>query len=163
MLMLLPDFFEVAILFGACFIVNYVTVDAKTNWTEGYVMVSFYVMIVSEVKSLIWTIRFLTLLHCKPGAPERWPSLMCLYLLFMLPWPLLFPGIVYQSPYCSLAFLVSWCCLIPCRHHAIHWPCSLMPLLLTGLTPRSTLILPNAIPSILSYVFYDWIFTVSSF
>jgi Ca2+:H+ antiporter len=43
------DFFEVAILLAACFIVNYVTADAKTNWVEGYAMVSFYVMIVSAL------------------------------------------------------------------------------------------------------------------
>jgi Ca2+/Na+ antiporter len=43
------DFFEIAILLGACFIVNYVTADAKTNWIEGYAMVSFYVMIVSNI------------------------------------------------------------------------------------------------------------------
>ncbi|KAF6762811.1 hypothetical protein DFP72DRAFT_877002 [Ephemerocybe angulata] len=42
---LLFDFFEVAILVGACFIVNYVTADSKTNWAEGATMVSFYVMI----------------------------------------------------------------------------------------------------------------------
>jgi len=42
---LLFDFFEVAILLGTCFIVNYVTADAKTNWVEGYAMVSFYFMI----------------------------------------------------------------------------------------------------------------------
>jgi Ca2+:H+ antiporter len=40
------DFFEVAIVIGACFIVNYVTADAKTSWAEGATMVSFYVMIV---------------------------------------------------------------------------------------------------------------------
>ncbi|KAJ2915034.1 hypothetical protein MD484_g5402, partial [Candolleomyces efflorescens] len=45
-LTLLFDFFEVAIVIGACFIVNYVTADAKTNWAEGATMVSFYVMIV---------------------------------------------------------------------------------------------------------------------
>lgn len=28
------DFFEVALLLGACFLVNYVTADAKTNWVE---------------------------------------------------------------------------------------------------------------------------------
>ncbi|RXW25848.1 hypothetical protein EST38_g60 [Candolleomyces aberdarensis] len=42
---LLFDLFEVAIVIGACFIVNYVTADAKTNWAEGATMVSFYVMI----------------------------------------------------------------------------------------------------------------------
>lgn len=40
------DFFEIAILLGSCFIVNYVTADAKTNWAEGFAMVSFYAMIV---------------------------------------------------------------------------------------------------------------------
>lgn len=41
------DIFEVALLIGACFLVNYVTADAKTNWAEGMVLVAFYVMIVS--------------------------------------------------------------------------------------------------------------------
>jgi Ca2+:H+ antiporter len=39
--------FEVAILLGSCFLVNYVTADAKTNWAEGVAMVTFYIMIVS--------------------------------------------------------------------------------------------------------------------
>lgn len=43
----ITDFFEVSVLLGSCFIVNYVTADAKTNWAEGYAMVSFYFMIVS--------------------------------------------------------------------------------------------------------------------
>jgi Ca2+:H+ antiporter len=43
---LLFDFFEVAILLGSCFLVNYVTADKKTNWVEGLIMVSFYVTIV---------------------------------------------------------------------------------------------------------------------
>ncbi|KAG9090298.1 hypothetical protein FS749_000660 [Ceratobasidium sp. UAMH 11750] len=42
---LLFDLWEVAILIGACFLVNYVTADAKTNWVEGMVMVLFYIMI----------------------------------------------------------------------------------------------------------------------
>ncbi|KAF7301533.1 Sodium calcium exchanger [Mycena indigotica] len=42
---LLFDLFEVALLIGACFIVNYVTADAKTNWAEGFAMLSFYFMI----------------------------------------------------------------------------------------------------------------------
>ncbi|KAF4574673.1 hypothetical protein EYR36_006023 [Pleurotus pulmonarius] len=42
---LLFDMFEVAILLGACFLVNYVTADAKTNWAEGFVMISFYAMV----------------------------------------------------------------------------------------------------------------------
>ncbi|KAJ3505926.1 hypothetical protein NLJ89_g7158 [Agrocybe chaxingu] len=44
-LTLLFDLFEVAILVGACFIVNYVTADSKTNWAEGVAMVTFYAMI----------------------------------------------------------------------------------------------------------------------
>ena len=34
------------ILVAACFLVNFVTADAKTNWAEGSVMVAFYIMIV---------------------------------------------------------------------------------------------------------------------
>lgn len=33
-------------LLGACFLVNYVTADAKTNWAEGFVLLTFYIMIV---------------------------------------------------------------------------------------------------------------------
>ncbi|KAA1470848.1 hypothetical protein DENSPDRAFT_836749 [Dentipellis sp. KUC8613] len=39
------DLFEVTVLIGSCFLVNYVTADAKTNWAEGSIMISFYVMI----------------------------------------------------------------------------------------------------------------------
>ena len=42
------DFFEVAVLLGSCFLVNYVTADKKTNWVEGLIMVSFYIVIVSS-------------------------------------------------------------------------------------------------------------------
>jgi len=42
---MLFDLFEVVLLVGACFLVNYVTADAKTNWAEGWVLVSFYLMI----------------------------------------------------------------------------------------------------------------------
>ncbi|TFK73012.1 hypothetical protein BDN72DRAFT_762300 [Pluteus cervinus] len=44
-LTLLFDFFEVACLLGATFLVNYVTADSKTNWAEGFAMVAFYFMI----------------------------------------------------------------------------------------------------------------------
>ncbi|KAI0065181.1 hypothetical protein BV25DRAFT_1906270 [Artomyces pyxidatus] len=44
-LTLLFDLFEVTVLVGSCFLVNYVTADAKTNWAEGIILVSFYVMI----------------------------------------------------------------------------------------------------------------------
>ncbi|KAI0290217.1 hypothetical protein BC826DRAFT_913469 [Russula brevipes] len=43
---MLFDLFEVVLLVGATFLVNYVTADAKTNWAEGVVLVSFYAMIV---------------------------------------------------------------------------------------------------------------------
>ena len=39
--------YEVAVLLGSCFLVNYVTADSKTNWAEGFAMVAFYLMIVS--------------------------------------------------------------------------------------------------------------------
>ncbi|PIL32583.1 transporter [Ganoderma sinense ZZ0214-1] len=42
---LLFDYFEVGMLLGACLLVNYVTIDAKTNLSEGLTMISFYVMI----------------------------------------------------------------------------------------------------------------------
>ena len=42
------DFYEVALVLGACFLVNYVTADSKTNWVEGFIMVAFYIMIVSN-------------------------------------------------------------------------------------------------------------------
>jgi len=42
---LLFDFFEVALLLGAAFLVNYVTAGAKTNWGEGAALVAFYIMI----------------------------------------------------------------------------------------------------------------------
>ncbi|KAF9505020.1 hypothetical protein BS47DRAFT_1400801 [Hydnum rufescens UP504] len=41
----LADFFEVAVVIGACFLVNNVTDDAKTNWVEGFILLSFYIMI----------------------------------------------------------------------------------------------------------------------
>ncbi|KAI0051280.1 hypothetical protein FA95DRAFT_1554616 [Auriscalpium vulgare] len=44
-LSLLFDLFEVSVIIGSCFLVNYVTADAKTNWAEGIILVAFYVMI----------------------------------------------------------------------------------------------------------------------
>ncbi|KAH9017746.1 hypothetical protein EDB83DRAFT_2528521 [Lactarius deliciosus] len=41
---MLFDLFEVMLLFGACFLVNYVTADGKTNWAEGSILIAFYVM-----------------------------------------------------------------------------------------------------------------------
>lgn len=45
--LLLFDLLEVVVLVAACFLVNFVTADAKTNWAEGAVLVAFYIMIVS--------------------------------------------------------------------------------------------------------------------
>ncbi|KAH8981219.1 hypothetical protein EDB86DRAFT_3131893 [Lactarius hatsudake] len=41
---MLFDLFEVMLLFGACFLVNYVTADGKTNWAEGSILIAFYIM-----------------------------------------------------------------------------------------------------------------------
>lgn len=70
---LLFDFFEIAVLLGSCFIVNYVTADAKTNWAEGFAMVSFYCMIAlcawfypgqPEIGLLLGINHELSLPHC---------------------------------------------------------------------------------------------------
>lgn len=50
-MILLFDYFELALLLGSCFLVNYITADAKTNWVEGLIMVCFYLMIVSIIIS----------------------------------------------------------------------------------------------------------------
>jgi len=42
---LLFDLFEVALIISACFIVNYVTADSKTNWAEGFSLLAYYLMI----------------------------------------------------------------------------------------------------------------------
>ncbi|KAH9895939.1 hypothetical protein C8Q73DRAFT_690170 [Cubamyces lactineus] len=42
---LLFDYFEVALLLGTCFLVNYVTADGETNFAEGFTMFTFYAMI----------------------------------------------------------------------------------------------------------------------
>ena len=51
------DIYEVALILGACFLVNYVTADNKTNWVEGFVMVSFYIMIVCVPSYILSTIK----------------------------------------------------------------------------------------------------------
>jgi len=42
---LLFDIFEVTLLLGACFLANYVMADAKTNYAEGLMLISLYMMI----------------------------------------------------------------------------------------------------------------------
>ncbi|CAE6416938.1 unnamed protein product [Rhizoctonia solani] len=44
-LTLLFDHFEIVVIVGACFLVNSVTQDGRTNWSEGLIMVGFYVII----------------------------------------------------------------------------------------------------------------------
>lgn len=44
-LSLLFDLYEVALIIGSTFLVNYITADAKTNWVEGLIMIGFYTMI----------------------------------------------------------------------------------------------------------------------
>lgn len=70
---LLFDFFEIAVLLGSCFVVNYVTADAKTNWAEGVAMVAFYCMIAvcawfytgqPEIQLLLGIKHELQLKHC---------------------------------------------------------------------------------------------------
>ncbi|KAI0740183.1 hypothetical protein C8Q76DRAFT_790652 [Earliella scabrosa] len=46
---LLFDYFEVAMLLGACFLVNYIMADSMTNMAEGLTMISFYAMIATAV------------------------------------------------------------------------------------------------------------------
>ncbi|KZV70950.1 hypothetical protein PENSPDRAFT_664752 [Peniophora sp. CONT] len=40
------DMFEVTVLVASCFLVNYVTADARTNWPEGVALIAFYAIIV---------------------------------------------------------------------------------------------------------------------
>ncbi|KAG8733194.1 hypothetical protein FRC11_008053 [Ceratobasidium sp. 423] len=44
-LTLLFDHFEIVVIVGASFLVNSVTQDGRTNWSEGLIMVGFYVII----------------------------------------------------------------------------------------------------------------------
>ena len=46
------DVFEVVMLVCACFLVNYITADSKTNWAEGYTLISFYIIFVSALWSI---------------------------------------------------------------------------------------------------------------
>lgn len=57
---MVSDVFEVVMLVGACFLVNYITADSKTNWAEGYTLISFYIIIVSAPWSLLTTLNPLT-------------------------------------------------------------------------------------------------------
>ena len=52
------DVYEVALILGGCFLVNYITADNKTNWVEGFIMVSFYIMIVSPHPLNVMSLQF---------------------------------------------------------------------------------------------------------
>jgi Ca2+:H+ antiporter len=60
---MLFDLYEVSLLLGACFLVNAVTADAKTNWVEGLVLVGLYVMLATATwwypgqESARWMLR----------------------------------------------------------------------------------------------------------
>ncbi|TCD70346.1 hypothetical protein EIP91_003697 [Steccherinum ochraceum] len=65
-MILLFDFFELAILLGACFLVNYITADSKTNWVEGLILVSFYAMIATSAWFYVGQPELEVMLTC-PG------------------------------------------------------------------------------------------------
>jgi len=62
---LLFDFFEVAVVIGACFLVNSVTDDAKTNWAEGLVLLSFYFMIACSAWFYEGQVEVANMLSCR--------------------------------------------------------------------------------------------------
>ena len=64
-LICIPDLFQVAILVGACFLVNYVTADSKTNWAEGVAMVTFYIMIVSVDSPRVPLLYYMVTTFCR--------------------------------------------------------------------------------------------------
>lgn len=74
---LLFDVFEVAVLLGACLLVNYVTADAKTNWVEGMMMLVFYLMIVGPSVGGVgipahFTLHISVLLHGSTQVNQRY-------------------------------------------------------------------------------------------
>ena len=79
------DYYEVAILLGACFLVNYVTVDSKTNMSEGLTMIAFYAMIVSvHLRFRVHRCSLLRMRYSKatatwfyPGQPQVALMLQC--------------------------------------------------------------------------------------
>lgn len=63
---LLFDYYELAVVLGSCFLVNYVTADSKTNWVEGLIMVAFYVMIAITAWFYVGQPELAAMLNC-PG------------------------------------------------------------------------------------------------
>lgn len=71
----LADIYEVAVIIGSCFIVNYVTADSKTNWAEGVSMIAFYLMIVSRCNPYLLHFSYRNIYEALcawfyPGQPE---------------------------------------------------------------------------------------------
>ncbi|OCH85381.1 hypothetical protein OBBRIDRAFT_859404 [Obba rivulosa] len=64
---LMFDYFELALLLGSCFLVNYVTADAKTNWVEGLIMITFYLMIAISAWFYVGQPELTVMLTC-PGS-----------------------------------------------------------------------------------------------
>ena len=62
------DLFEVTLLVGACFLVNYVTADGKTNWAEGSILIAFYAMIVRFLPPIFYTLHGLLIVPSPTGA-----------------------------------------------------------------------------------------------
>lgn len=73
----LIDYFELAMLLGSCFLVNYVTADAKTNWVE----VSSQIQIVSEIAAKHhgrdWSWLCSTWWSWVISSWPRWPYWLC--------------------------------------------------------------------------------------
>ncbi|KAI8976411.1 hypothetical protein BD414DRAFT_509739 [Trametes punicea] len=61
------DYFEVALLLGTCFLVNYVTADGKTNFAEGFTMFTFYAMLATATWFYPGQPQVAFLLNC-PGS-----------------------------------------------------------------------------------------------
>jgi membrane protein YdbS with pleckstrin-like domain len=73
------DLFEVAILLGSCFLINYVTADSKTNWAEGVALVVLYIMIVSLFFIPQFCLSTLAFRHFAHGStPDSQKSNSCL-------------------------------------------------------------------------------------
>lgn len=70
-LLLLFDLLEVALLVAACFLVNFVTADAKTNWAEGAAMVFFYFMVVRRSEARACVLSPARRGSCRGSTPGR--------------------------------------------------------------------------------------------
>ncbi|CDO68526.1 hypothetical protein BN946_scf184998.g23 [Trametes cinnabarina] len=64
---LLFDYYEVALMLGTCFLVNYVTADGQTNIAEGFTMFIFYAMLATATWFYPGQPQVAFLLNC-PGS-----------------------------------------------------------------------------------------------